>query len=97
MGSAGVLASVVIVAFASGLPRRWRMPLALLAATLAGGVAVSRVYFGIHYPSDVLGGLLGACAWVSAVTGVFYPRLLPGERAAEQTHQAVIETTEPER
>ncbi len=96
MGSGGVLASVVIVAFVSGLPRRWRLPLALLAAMLAASVAISRIYFGIHYPSDVVAGLLGACAWVSAVTGVFYPRLIPGERAAEQTHRAVIETTEPE-
>jgi undecaprenyl-diphosphatase len=96
MGTAGVLVSLVIVAFASGLPRRWHVPVALLAAVLAAGVALSRVYLGIHYPSDVLGGLLGACAWVSAVTGVFYPRLLPGERATQHTHDVVIEQTEPE-
>jgi membrane-associated phospholipid phosphatase len=96
MGTGGVLASLVILAFVSGLPKRLRVPLALLAAGIAAGVALSRVYLGIHYPSDVLGGLLGACAWVSAVTGVFYPRLLPGERATEQTHEAVVEKTQPE-
>lgn len=97
MGSAGVLASVVVVAIASGLPRAYRVPVALVSALLALGVALSRVYFGVHYPSDVLGGQLAACAWVSAVTGVFYPRLLPGERATEQTHRAVVEASEPER
>ena len=47
------------------------------------GVALSRVYFGVHYPSDVIGGQLGAAAWVSALTGWFYPRLFPGEETVE--------------
>ena len=47
------------------------------------GVAASRVYFGVHYPSDVIGGMLAGAAWIAAVTGWFYPRLLPGEAAGE--------------
>jgi membrane-associated phospholipid phosphatase len=34
----------------------------------------------VHYPSDVLGAWLAATAWVSAVTGWMYPRLLPGTK-----------------
>ena len=94
MGSAGVLASVVVVLYAVGLPRRLRVPVAMLASAFALGVAVSRVYFGVHYPSDLLGGQFAAAAWVSAVTGVFYPRLLPGERATPKTHDAVVEVSE---
>jgi membrane-associated phospholipid phosphatase len=31
---------------------------------LATLVALSRIYVGVHYPLDVLGGVLGvACAW----------------------------------
>jgi membrane-associated phospholipid phosphatase len=56
--------------------------LLLLAATGIGvaGIAVSRVYFGVHYPSDVIGGILAGFGWISAITGYFYPRLLPGEQ-----------------
>jgi membrane-associated phospholipid phosphatase len=84
MGSAGVLASVVVLLHALGLARPYRTIAVGLALVTGVGIALSRVYFGVHYPSDVLGGQLGALAWVSAVTGWFYPRLLPGERVAAQ-------------
>jgi membrane-associated phospholipid phosphatase len=81
MGSAGVLSSLVVLLFAFGIPRPYKLLAALLCAATALGIALSRIYFGVHYPSDVLGGQLAAASWVSAVTGWFYPRLLPGERA----------------
>jgi undecaprenyl-diphosphatase len=34
-----------------------------LAALLAIGIGFSRVYVGVHYPSDVIGGLLLGTAW----------------------------------
>lgn len=78
-GSTGVLLSLLIVARALGL-RGWYL-IATTAATVLVivGVATSRVYFGVHFPSDVLAGLLAGSAWVSGLTGWFYPRLLPGE------------------
>ncbi len=43
--------------------------LGLVVALLAGGIAVSRVYLGAHYPLDVAAGaLLGAaCGWISRI------------------------------
>lgn len=83
MGSMGVMASVIVVVYAVGTPPLLRRLAALLIGLYVVGVALSRVYFGVHYPSDVVGGQLGAAAWVSALTGWFYPRLFPGEETVE--------------
>ncbi len=83
MGSMGVLASVVVVLYAVGAPRLLRRLATLVIGLFVFGVAMSRVYFGVHFPSDVIGGQLAAAAWVSALTGWFYPRLFPGEETLE--------------
>ncbi|HYQ43288.1 MAG TPA: phosphatase PAP2 family protein [Polyangiaceae bacterium] len=81
MGSAGVLGSLAVIVRVLR-PRRfvW-LSIAVLCAFSILGVALSRVYLGAHYPSDVLGGLFAAASWISAVTGWVYPRLLPHERS----------------
>jgi undecaprenyl-diphosphatase len=81
MGSMAVVGSLAIVTFALRPPRRWRILAAGLALTVSFGVAASRVYFCVHYPSDVVGGQLAAAAWVAAMTGWFFPRLLRAEAA----------------
>ena len=48
-------------------PTRWRW----LAISVGGAfvllVGLSRVYLGVHYPSDVLAGWCAALAWVSGL------------------------------
>jgi membrane-associated phospholipid phosphatase len=83
MGSMGIMASALVVVYAVGTPRLLRRLAALVIGLYVVGVALSRVYFGVHFPSDVIGGQLGAAAWVSALTGWFYPRLFPGEETVE--------------
>jgi membrane-associated phospholipid phosphatase len=68
-----VLAYSVMVLLAVGgkwLTRRQLLIAAIPFAALLIGVSVSRVYVGGHWPSDVLGGLLLATVWVSAVVAV---------------------------
>jgi membrane-associated phospholipid phosphatase len=45
-----------------------------VAAALVGAVAVSRVYLGVHFPSDVLGGLLLGRALADLWTAAVSPR-----------------------
>lgn len=54
------------------LSARLERPLAralvwIFATLLALGIGFSRVYLGVHYPSDVLGGWALAVAWVSVL------------------------------
>ena len=81
MGGAGVIISLAVVVRALRPRRAVWLTTSVLSVLWVLSVAFSRVYLGAHYPSDVLGGLLAACSWISAVTGWVYPRLLPHERA----------------
>ncbi|WP_399682117.1 phosphatase PAP2 family protein [Xenophilus sp.] len=43
--------------------RAWRWPVAALAAAFVLAVGLSRIYLGVHYPSDILAGWTAAMAW----------------------------------
>jgi undecaprenyl-diphosphatase len=82
MGTTSVVGSLVVILHVVKAPRVVRLASIVLGSAAIVGVGLSRIYFGAHYPSDVIGGFLAAAAWVSVVTGSMYPRLLPGEGAA---------------
>jgi membrane-associated phospholipid phosphatase len=56
---------------AAWVRRRW---MAVLAATLVILIAFSRMYLGVHFPTDVLGGLLIGGVWLGLFV-VIEPRL----------------------
>ena len=50
------------------LPRTWlRVAVATAAVLVTLLIGFSRIYLGVHYPSDVLGGFAAGIVWVGAV------------------------------
>lgn len=62
--NAAVVYIAIALAFAAMSPKRSvRWTLVSLAIVLSVGVAVSRVWLGVHFPSDVMAGWLGGAGW----------------------------------
>lgn len=57
----GMLAYVML----RTLPRRWHLPVVLVAAALAFSIGCSRVFLGAHYLSDVVAGFASGVAWLA--------------------------------
>ena len=61
MGAATLAAVLVLLTW--NRPGRW--PVLVLSTAFAAWVGASRVYLGVHYPSDIVAGMLAAVAWCS--------------------------------
>ena len=68
----------IAILLSRGLNRGWRELVIVLAALIALAVAWSRVYLGVHYPTDVIAGLLLGWSWALLVFGWARPKLEGG-------------------
>jgi len=67
---------------------RWGWPTCSLGLLFVLGVGWSRMYLGVHYPSDVAAGWIASTAWVLSVYFLFFPYLRASERFREREEGA---------
>ena len=82
MGSVTLGVAVTLLCWRSG----WRWPVFAGAAAFIALVGLSRIYLGVHYPSDILAGWAAGTAWVVAMyqlVVVEAPKPKPASGAAE--------------
>jgi len=65
----------IAIMLSKGLNRGWREMVIVVALLIALAVAWSRVYLGVHYPTDVIAGLLLGWSWALLVFHWARPKL----------------------
>jgi undecaprenyl-diphosphatase len=73
MGSATLATAVVLLLW----PTRWRWWALAAGSVFVLLVGLSRIYLGVHYPSDILAGWTAAIAWVLAMHWLVASRAPP--------------------
>ncbi len=73
MGTMTLAAVLILLAWWT----RWRWPVVVPMAAFAGLVGLSRIYLGVHYPSDILAGWGAALAWTVGTYSVAFHRRRP--------------------
>lgn len=63
--------AVLLLIFLPILPGVWRRVAVTSAVLMVLAIGFSRVALGVHYVSDVVGGLVLGAAWVAAMAAVF--------------------------
>jgi len=79
----GMLAYLLVISWAD----RWQVRVAIvsIAALLILAIGVSRLYLGVHYFSDVVGGYAAGVLWLSAyITGLEIARRQPHSQGPEK-------------
>ncbi len=84
MGSAALVLAVGLL-LARGC---WRPAFWALGALFVLGVGLSRMYLGVHYPSDVVAGWVASVGWVMGTYFLFRPYLRPLNRLWATKHRA---------
>lgn len=67
MGSMGLALAVILLLW----PTRWRTVAIVAGATYVLLIGFSRLYLGVHYPTDVAAGWLLGAGWVALVYTIF--------------------------
>lgn len=68
MASAALAGCACILAW----PTRWRYPVIAGSVAYVPTIGVTRVYLGVHFPSDILAGWCVSLAWVGEVATIMW-------------------------
>ena len=85
MGSMTLAAVLILLAWRT----RWRWPVLVMAAVFTLLVGLSRIYLGVHYPSDILAGWTAALVWTVGMYALVFRESRPW--------QALVDVTNPPR
>jgi len=83
MSSMALIAAVVILTWGT----RWRLLVLSFGSLFVLAIGWTRLYLGVHFPSDILAGWMVSLAWAIGVSMVIRPHLSKGI-----AQSAVVET-----
>lgn len=83
MASMGFVVALLVLTWHQG----WRVWVWLLGGIFVISIGWTRLYLGVHYPSDILAGWMLSIAWAVATSLVVKPLLLPQTSAQSAPHQ----------
>jgi undecaprenyl-diphosphatase len=86
MSSMTLVAALVILTWHS----RWRLPVLLLGGLFVLAIGWTRLYLGVHYPSDILAGWMVSIAWAIGVSLLIRPYVT--NKVTVKDEQPVTET-----
>lgn len=81
MSSMALIAVLVILTWGS----RWCWFVGIFGSFFVLGIAWTRLYLGVHFPSDILAGWLVSVAWAVGVSLLIKPHLTKANPLSDQT------------
>ena len=94
MGSMAIGLTVVLLAWRT----KWRVPITVAAALYVVFIGFSRLYLGVHYPTDILAGWLLAAGWVGTLYIVLQinKHETRSNKSASQVKNDSVSTSQPD-
>lgn len=81
MSSMTLVATLVILSWGT----RWRWPTLIFGSVYVVAIGWTRLYLGVHFPSDILAGWMMSIAWTVGVSFLIRPHLTPSSVASEES------------